>query len=205
MKISILLTMLWFLSPVAQAGALDDLDYFYHRVNTFSADFEQVVLDENLNQVEESGGRMWIARPGKFRWDYEPPLEQQIVSDGDRVWVFDVELDQITVRRLDKALGKTPAIMLAGQGDLADSYRLEDRGLHGKISWAALIPKDEEGNFNEIQMGFEDGNLRLLQLSDQLGQITRVVFKNNEVNPEILPTLFDFAPPPGVDVIDDSE
>lgn len=189
----------------ASATALDDLDFFYQRVNTFSAEFEQVVLDENLNRVEESTGRMWIERPGRFRWDYDPPLEQQIVSDGDRVWVFDVELDQITVRNLGNALGRTPAILLAGRGDIEESYEIEDRGVHGKVSFVALIPRDSDGNFSEMQLGFENGQLRQLQLADQLGQITRVVFSDNGVNPPLDSGLFDFSPPPGVDVIDDSE
>ena len=190
---------------IANASALEDLDFFYQRVNTFSADFEQIVLDEDLNRVEESSGHMWIERPGRFRWDYEPPLEQQIVSDGDRVWVFDVELDNITVRNLGNTLGRTPAILLAGRGDLDESYEIEDRGVHGRVSFVALIPKDDDGNFSEMQLGFEDGQLRQLQLADQLGQITRVVFNDNAVNPPVDSNLFDFTPPPGVDVIDDSE
>ncbi len=92
-----------------------------------------------------------------------------------------------------------------GSGDLDASYAIEDRGTHGRVSWVALIPRDSDGNFSEIQLGFEDDALRLLQLADQLGQITRVVFSNNEINPEIAATVFDFRPPPGVDVIDDSE
>ena len=96
----VLVSVIWAtaaaLAPApAFADARDLLERFYDEVATFSADFEQAVLDENLNRIEESAGRMWIARPGKFRWDYEPPLEQQIVSDGERVWVYDVELEQV--------------------------------------------------------------------------------------------------------------
>ncbi len=205
----VLVSVIWAtaaaLAPApAFADARDLLERFYDEVATFSADFEQAVLDENLNRIEESAGRMWIARPGKFRWDYEPPLEQQIVSDGERVWVYDVELEQVTVQRLDAAVGRTPAILLAGRGELDENYLIEDRGLHGQVEWVALIPRDDEGNFSEIQLGFEDGSLRLLQLADQLGQITRIVFSNNEVNPTLMATTFDFTPPPGVDVIDDS-
>ncbi len=186
------------------ADAVDKLNRFFDQVETFSAEFEQVVLDENLNRIEESTGHMWIARPGRFRWDYEPPLEQQIVSDGERVWVYDVELEQVTVQGLGDAVGRTPAILLAGRGDLEDNYRIEDRGLHGQVEWVALVPKRDDGNFSEIQLGFEGESFRLLQLADQLDQITRIVFSGNEVNPQLEPTLFDFTPPPGVDVIDDS-
>lgn len=192
------------LPSIAFADAVAQLDRFFDEVQTFSAEFEQVVLDENLNRIEESDGHMWISRPGRFRWDYEPPLEQQIVSDGERVWIYDVELEQVTVQRLDAAVGRTPAILLAGRGDLEDNYRVEDRGLHGQVEWVALVPRQDDGNFSEIQLGFEGDELRLLQLADQLGQITRIVFTDNEINPELQPTLFDFSPPPGVDVIDDS-
>lgn len=197
-------TLVLLLAAPAYGDGRAQLERFFAEVNTFSAEFEQVVLDENLDRIEESLGRMWIARPGKFRWDYEPPLEQQIVSDGERVWIYDVELEQITVRSLGDALGRTPAILLAGRGDLEENYRIEERGLHGQIDWVALIPRDNDGNFSEIQMGFEGSELRLLQLADQLGQITRIVFSDNEVNPPLMATLFDFSPPPGVDVIDDS-
>jgi outer membrane lipoprotein carrier protein len=189
---------------VVSADARAQLDRFFAEVETFSAEFQQVVLDENLNRIEESSGRMWIARPGKFRWDYEPPLEQQIISDGERVWIYDVELEQVTVQSLDAAVGRTPAILLAGRGDLDDNYVIEDRGLVGQVDWVALVPRFDDGNFSEIQLGFENESLRLLQLADQLGQITRIVFSGNEINPTLMATLFDFTPPPGVDVIDDS-
>ena len=192
------------LNPV-HADSIAKLRSFYADVNTFSADFDQVVLDENLNRIEERSGQMWLARPGKFRWDYEPPLEERVVSDGEKVWVYDIELEQITVRSLDRSLGRTPALLLAGKGNLDTTYNLEDRGEHGKVFWVALVPKSNDGNFSEIQLGFEGHELRLMQLLDQLGQITRIVFKDNETNPELTPTLFDFVPPPGVDVLDDSE
>ena len=202
---SIALLFLLALPAALRADATAQLDRFFAEVRTFSAAFEQVVLDANLERIEESTGRMWIARPGKFRWDYEPPLEQQIVSDGDRVWIYDIELEQITVRRLGDALGRTPALLLAGDGNLEAAYLIEDRGLHGNVEWVALVPRADDGNFSEIQLGFEGGELRLLQLADQLGQITRIVFSGNEINPAIAATVFDFQPPPGVDVIDDSE
>jgi outer membrane lipoprotein carrier protein len=188
----------------SSANATEQLERFFEQVNTFAAEFDQLVLDENLNRIEESTGQMWIARPGKFRWDYEPPLEQQIISDGERVWIYDVDLEQVTVQALDAAVGRTPAILLAGRGDLDANYRIEDRGLHGEVSWVALIPRDDDGNFSEVQLGFEGDALRLLQLVDQLGQITRIIFSANQVNPTLAATVFDFTPPPGVDVIDDS-
>lgn len=197
--------LLAFMTNSVLANGTEKLDAFYRDVDTFSAFFEQIVLDENLNRIEERSGQMWLARPGKFRWDYEPPIEEQIVSDGDRVWVYDIELEQIIVRTLDKSLGRTPALLLAGKGDLDVSYTVDDRGSQGKISWVALIPRSTDGNFNEIQLGFEGDELRLMQLLDQLGQITRIVFNENETNPLLTPALFDFTPPPGIDVIDDSE
>jgi len=197
--------VLWLSLNTAIADSLEDLEFFFKRVKTFNAQFVQVVLDENLNRLEESSGEMWIERPGRFRWNYEPPLEQQIVGDGRRIWVYDVELEQITVRDFDQALGRTPAILLAGEGEIEAAYEVEDRGLHGRVNFIALIPRDNDGNFSEMQLGFEDGQLRQLQLIDQLGQITRVIFSDNAVNPNLEASLFDFTPPPGVDVIDDSE
>ena len=201
---SLALLLLWWV-PAAADAAPNSLEFFYEHVRTFSARFEQVVFDERLNRIEESSGHVWIMRPSRFRWDYEPPLEQRIVSDGERLWVYDVELEQITVRDLDRALGRAPAILLAGRGDLEADYEIEDRGLLGRVHWVSLLPRDRDGNFSEIQLGFEDDRLRLLQLADQLGRTTRLTFSDNAVNPELNLALFDFVPPPGVDVIDDSE
>lgn len=186
-------------------SAVDSLNRFYEQVRTFSASFEQVVLDEGLNPIEESSGIMQIARPGRFRWDYEPPNEQIILSDGERVWVYDIELEQITVRSQEQSLGRTPAALLAGAGDIQSSYRITDLGQTGALSWVSMKPSDEEGGFSDLRIGFEQDRLRVMELVDGLGQTTRITLSNASENGNIDDSRFVLVPPAGVDVIDETQ
>jgi len=181
----------------------DSLNRFFSEFRTFRADFSQVVLDPNLLPLEESSGRIWISRPGRFRWDYHPPFAQQIVADGSKIWMYDIELQQVTVRDQHLTLKSTPAALLAGGGDLESDYVIKDLGQQGAVLWVSLAPKSSDGNFVEIQLGFENDNLRLIQLLDRLDQITRIVMSHVEENPNILDERFEFNIPTNVDVIEE--
>ncbi len=192
-------------APMASASpGLDSLRYFFAEINTFEAAFEQVVLDESLQEIDDGRGVVKIKRPGLFRWDYAPPEAQEIVGDGDRVWIYDVEFEQVNVRDQKEALGGTPALLLAGEGDLSDNYAIIDIGTQGRFDWVNLVPVDEESSFTEVRIGFEDNRLRLMELIDNLGQTTRMTFVNLRENQDIPDTAFDFIPPPGVDILDES-
>jgi outer membrane lipoprotein carrier protein len=184
---------------------LDALSYFFGEINTFEARFGQIVLDESLVEVDNSQGQMWIQRPGLFRWNYDAPDAQQIVGDGVNLWVYDVELEQVSVRDQDQAIGRSPAILLAGSGDLEDNYTVEDIGSQGRYDWVNLIPKDADSGFREVRIGFEDNRLRLLELLDNLDQRTRISFVDLKENIPVAVSIFDFVPPEGVDVIDNTE
>ncbi len=184
---------------------LDGLNYFFNEINTFEARFGQIVLDETLTEIDNSQGKMWIQRPGLFRWNYELPDAQEIVGDGVNVWVYDVELEQVTVRVQDQTIGKSPASLLAGSGNLEDNYVIEDIGSQGRFDWVNLIPKDEESGFREVRIGFEDNRLRLLELLDNLDQRTRISFVDLKENIPLSVSIFDFLPPEGVDVIDNTQ
>ena len=161
-----------------------------------------MVLDENLVPLEESAGRLWIARPGRFRWDYDPPFAQQIVADGVRIWIYDIELEQVTVRDQRSMLEGTPASLLAGRGDLGTDYVIQDLGQQGSVVWVSLQPKASNGGFAEVQLGFQNDTLRLIQLLDHLDQITRIVLSHVEENPQIPADQFHFTVPVGVDLIE---
>ena len=188
----------------AVAGSLDSLSRFYDVVQTYNTQFWQVVLDEGLNTIEESSGTMQLARPGRFRWDYEPPNEQLIVSDGNKVWLYDIELEQVTVRSQEHSLGKTPATILAGDGDIASSYALRDLGPAGELVWVGMKPRDSESGFSDMRIGFEGDELRIIELVDALGQTTRIMLTGGVENEPIDDSRFVLVPPPGVDVIDET-
>ena len=189
------------MSGLAATGT-ENLHRFFQEFKTLRADFSQVVLDENLVPLEESAGRLWIARPGRFRWDYHPPFAQQIVADGTRIWIYDIELEQVTVRDQRSMLEGTPALLLAGLEELETDYVIEDLGQQGSVVWVSLQPKIGNGGFAEVQLGFQNDTLRLIQLLDHLDQITRIVLSHVEENPRIPADQFHFTVPVGVDLIE---
>ena len=194
------------LSPAyAGADGYEQLDRFFEKVTTFKASFIQVVLDENLLALEESSGLLWIARPGRFRWDYESVHGQSIVADGEVLWLYDVELEQVTRRAQESAIGQTPAVLLSGGQQYRKDYNVTILGRQGAVNWISLVPKFSDGSFAEIQLGFEGETLRLIQLLDELNQITRVTLANVVENEPISDSVFQFVPPTGVDVISDVE
>lgn len=185
----------------AHASATQDLQRFFNKVQRYSAQFDQVVLDEGMNPIQESSGSLWIERPGKFRWDYAVPYEQHIVGDGKEIWVYDVELKQVAVRRMQGALGATPALLLAGKGRLETTFEIKDLGRQGKLDWVRMTPRQNDGGFQDIRIGFEGGRISTLEMVDAFGQTTRVRLREARENGRIAADRFQFKPPPGVDVI----
>lgn len=181
------------------------LNRFLNQVTTYTAEFDQVVLDEELRQIDEASGTLSIVRPGKFRWDYDPPLEQQIVGDGTKVWIYDLELKQVIVRDQQKTLGQSPAILLSGDSDIADSYTMREVGLQGQFQWINIKPRSQETSFEEIRIGFLDEQMSIMELIDNLGQTTRINFRNAAENLSVPGDQFEFTPEPGVDVIDETQ
>ncbi len=198
-------SLLWVSSFVCAQQGVDDLKRFINEINAYSAEFEQVVLDENLRQIDEAGGTLTILRPGRFRWDYYPPAEQQIIGDGEKVWIYDLELKQVIVRDQKISLGQTPAILLAGEKIDLDNYTLVDRGLQGKVNWVKIKPQSDDSGFDDIQVGFIDSALSVMVLVDGLGQTTRISFNNGAENPPLPGEQFHFTPPDDVDVIDETQ
>lgn len=196
-------SLLWIVAIEAKpASATKSLDRFFQQVSTYYAKFNQVVLDEALNPVQESSGELWIQRPGQFRWHYHQPYEQLIVGTGKEIWVYDVELKQATHRPMQGALGQTPALLLAGKGKIDKSFIVKPLGLQGQLDWVQMIPRNKDGGFEDIRIGFEKGRLRMLEMKDSFGQTTRVTLKSDIENRNIQSEKFKFVPPKGVDVVD---
>lgn len=186
---------------VAQASATQDLHRFFNKVQRYQARFTQVTVDEEKKPVQESSGNLWIERPGKFRWNYSTPFEQQIVGDGKQVWVYDIELKQVAVRGMQGVLGATPAILLAGKGNLETVFTIKDLGREGELDWVQLKPKKKDGGFEDLRIGFNKGKIRHLEMLDGFGQTTRVTLHDAQENAVLGADKFNFKPPAGVDVI----
>ena len=166
--------------------------------------FEQRLFDERRKLLERARGTVLIDRPGRFRFDYTDP-PQLIVGDGARVWIYDPELAQVTVRDVDAALGSTPAVLLTSGRPVAEGFRVEELDAGGNVDAFALEPKAEDASFTRIRLAFAGGELRRMELDDQFGQTTLLTFHDIRRQPDLPADAFTFTPPAGVDVIDGND
>lgn len=185
----------------AQADGIGSLKKFYAETHAMRADFHQIVTDKQGRKVQEVYGQMQLQRPNKFRWDYNKPFEQQIISDGKQVWLYDTELAQVTVRELSKALGSSPAALLAGEDSLEKNFKLVNVYHKDNLDWVSTNPKDSDTGFNRISLAFKSDKLQEMDLVDSFGHETRITFSNIVQNPVLDGKAFLFKPPKGVDVV----
>ncbi len=190
-----------FLAVGASAATTESLKAFLTQTSTAKGRFAQMVLDKNLKMLQQSTGTMQFSRPGKFRWEYNKPYEQVIVGDGATLWIYDKDLNQVTERKLDQALGASPAALLAGSNEIEKSYTLSSIGNQEGLDWLEAIPKSKDTSFERIRLGFGKNGLDAMELRDQFGQVTVIKFADIERNPKLAPDAFTFAVPKGADVI----
>jgi outer membrane lipoprotein carrier protein len=191
------------LPALVQAGVASERLYaFFSEITALRCDFVQRLQSGDAGPVEESQGELTMLRPDRFRWDYRKPFEQQIVADGKRLWIYDPELEQVIVKPLDEALSSTPALLLSGQGSLEEQFIISELPARDSgLEWVRLEPKRDDAGFQSVQLGFDAQNLRRMELLDAFGQRTQIEFMNIQRNPKLDPKLFNFTPPPGVDVV----
>jgi len=182
---------------------IKQLQAFLKASKSLTADFKQVLINEAGDPYQTSSGIFYLQRPGKFRWDYLKPFQQQIVSTSGKVWFYDADLDQVTVKKLDESVGSTPALLLSGNISLDDNFTMENQGADGDMQWVKLLPKNQESSFKYILIGLNKGSLAGMELNDNFGQLTRIYFSNVLLNPPIKPTVFEFKAPKGADVFSD--
>jgi len=196
-----LLSCLLILPLAAQADGVSSLKKFYDETHAVKADFHQIVTDKQGQKIQEVYGEMQLKRPNKFRWDYHKPFEQQIISDGKQVWLYDTELAQVSVRELSKALGSSPAALLAGDDSLDKNFKLANAFRKDGLDWVSTNPKDSDTGFNQISLAFKNDVLQEMDMIDSFGHKTQILFSNVVHNPVIDSKTFLFQPPKGVDVV----
>lgn len=191
----------------AHAGAIDKLKTFIATTHSARANFTQEVLDQNGNRIQNASGIMEFQRPGKFRWTYQKPYEQLIVGDGSKFWLYDADLNQVTVRKLDTALGSSPAALLSGSNEIERGFILTENGDRDGLEWLQAAPKDQghkgqDSSFEKILMAFNaQSELVVMELNDMFGHKTVLRFSGMQRNPKISEKLFRFTPPKGADVL----
>lgn len=199
MRLLLLLALL--AASAANASGLDRFKAYLRTTQSARAGFEQKVYDRSRRLVQESSGTFVFLRPGRFRWTYEKPAEQLIIGDGQRVWIYDRELNQVTVRRLTKALGSTPAALLAGSSDIEAAFELSEAGEHDGLEWLEAKPREREAGFDRIRIGLGSAGVQAMELTDSFGQTTELRFSGLVRNPKVDPREFHFEPPQGADVL----
>ena len=183
------------------AGAVDRLHQFLASTKTLKADFAQLVVTRGGRKPQESSGVVTISRPGKLRWDIRKPYPQLVVSDGEKVWIHDSELQQVTVRQVGKAIGGSPAALLSGSNDLERNFTLSEAGEREGLLWVEAVPKSGDSGFERVRIGFAGSDLRAMELQDSFGQTTLIRFSALERNPQLPAASFRFVPPAGVDIV----
>jgi outer membrane lipoprotein carrier protein len=184
----------------ADAQALVRVERSLATLDSVRADFVQELVDPRTKSTQRAVGTLSLKKPGRFRWDYTQPA-QVIVSDGERLWLYDRDLEQVTVRRVRDTLSQTPAMLLSGQARIRDGFTAHAAPKRDGLDWVRLVPKRADTDFRELRLGFSGDTLQRLEFEDKLNQLTRIELQRVQRNVKLDDSLFRFVPPPGTDVI----
>lgn len=197
------LLALWTVTAsAASAGAVDQLRGFLADTKTARGEFSQRVTAGKKPPVA-STGHFEFERPGRFRWTYEKPYEQTIVADGQKLYVYDRDLNQVTVKKLGAALPASPASILFGTNEFERDFEVRDDGERDGLAWIVARPRTRDSQFDSIRIGFKGGVPGAMQIADSFGQTTVLSFRGFERNPRLDPDQFRFVAPTGADVLED--
>ncbi|MFK5968779.1 MAG: outer membrane lipoprotein chaperone LolA [Candidatus Marithrix sp.] len=195
--------LMWLLLLPQLVFANELLDDFLEQLKTMQGQFEQSLFNEQGSLLEKSQGKMYVQRPNKFRWEYKQPYEQLIVADGQKIWIYDSDLEQVTVKKLTNALGKTPAFLFGSNTNIEKDFFVNQLPVTNDSMRFELIPKDEQNQFDSIRIDIKNKSLLGFELVDSLGQTTYISFEQIQNNQTLDKDLFIFTPPAGVDIINE--
>ncbi len=186
----------------AQASAVGALREFLAQTKSARGEFTQHVTRGNAQAAPPSSGTFVFERPGKFRWLYQKPYEQLLIADGEKLYLYDKDLNQVTVRKLAAALPASPASILFGASDFEREFAVRDDGVRDGLAWLIATPRAKDSPFERIDIGFRDATPASMQIKDSFGQTSRLEFRSFERNPRVEAGVFRFTPPAGVDVLE---
>ena len=201
----LLLAIMAFAVVPAQADdavAVARLTALLSQAKTLTARFSQLTLDGSGTQLQETAGELSLQRPGLFRWHTDAPAEQLLVSNGQKVWLFDPDLNQVTIQVLDQRLTHTPALLLSGDvSKISENFEVSHKE-GGSVVDFILKPKAKDSLFDNLRLSFRNGVINDMQLIDSVGQRTNILFLGVKMNEPIAPSQFTFTVPAGADVIE---
>ena len=180
-KIIAVMIVLFSINTYAESSALQKLESFIARAKNLQAEFTQTSLDEAGRTMQTSHGVFYLQQPGKFRWNYQKPYAQQIVSKDGKVWFYDADLEQVIIKKIDQSIGDTPALLLSGSVNLGEKYTISSQGVKQGLLWIKLTPKSTQSSFKHILVGLKNDVLYGMELSDNFGQLTQIIFSDVKV------------------------
>ncbi len=192
------------LPALAGAAALEQFKAFVANTKSARGEFSQRMVKEDggkLRASNQASGSFLFARPGKFIWTYKKPYEQVLQADGEKLYMHDKDLNQVTVRALGNAIGSSPAAILFGSNDLEKNFTLSEAGEKEGLEWLQAVPKAKDTQFEKIGIGLKDGVPVAMELRDSFGQVSVLSFTKFEKNPSLPATQFQFVMPKGADVL----
>ncbi|EGW54841.1 outer membrane lipoprotein chaperone LolA [Candidatus Endoriftia persephonae] len=185
------------------ATGVKQLRQFLSNLITLQAEFVQTLRQPDSDQIYITSGILYLQRPGRFRWQYDAPSRQLIIADGNRIWLHDRELEQVSHRDQQAALKGTPAQLLSDTGPIERHFAITELGQKDGIDWLSLKPKQKDVEIDQVKLGLKQNQLVQMEMIDSFGQITRFRFSNLQRNPALEHELFVFDPPDGIDMIGD--
>lgn len=191
------------MTPFAAPAPVDSLRDLLKPIRTMRANFTQVIFDDRGKAIQRGAGRMAVMRPAKFRWEITKPIPQLIIANGSRLWIYDPDLEQVTIRPLQQAEGETPALLLSHDPVIEKNFTVKATQTN-VVQKFTLIPKEQDSMFASIQLNFMKGQIKEMRLQDHLGHMTLIQFQRTEINKALSPALFVFKIPANVDVIDET-
>ncbi len=200
---NIFILLLLVTSAYAENKAEDHLMRFLDNMQTLQANFKQILVDDQGMELESSSGVVFLKRPNKFRWDYKHPYQQTIVTNGEVLWFYDEDLEQVIIREASSSVEGTPVAILGSYEDIDKQFIIIDMENIEGFDWVELTPRDIESQYNSIRLGFDKKKLGMMVMFDNLGQVTRIDFTEEVINKKLDNSTFDFEPPEGIDIIDD--
>lgn len=187
----------------AESESRNLLEKFLKNTSTIQAKFQQKLVDPRGFLLQESAGDFTLKRPGRFIWDYVIPYEQKIISNGEKIWIYDSELEQVSVKKYEQVLTGAPVILLDQNKDLDQAFAIFDQGKKDGLNWLLLIPKSQDSDFKEVEIGLTANGLHTMKFVDNFEQVTVIEFQQLKLNEKLDDSLFLFIPPIGTDVVGD--
>ncbi|AZS50774.1 outer membrane lipoprotein chaperone LolA [Entomomonas moraniae] len=183
--------------------ATSQLSKLLDQSQSMTGNFTQVTLDATGTRLQETKGELALKRPGLFRWHTAAPQEQLLISDNQKLWLYDPDLMQLTIQKMDQRMSHTPALLLSGNvAEIQKNFTINAK-TNGKLQTFILTPKDKDSLFNSLTLTFNGNTINSMQLIDNVGQKTNIAFKDIKMNAPVAASLFKFVPPQGTDIIEE--